>query len=140
LAFFLERVSPAPRRDAALRAHAPSPSKLNPRANTKNAKKTQGSETTSYTATWALGLLATHPSTQSALARELAGAGLAPSTDSSAAAAATPPRAFDWADLNKLPYLNAVIKETLRLYSPASLGSSREAVRDVEVCFMRARV
>lgn len=103
----------------------------------KTQKKTQGSETTSYTATWALGLLATHPSTQSALARELAGAGLAPSTDSSAAAAT--PRAFDWADLNKLPYLNAVIKETLRLYSPASLGSSREAVRDVEVC-MCARV
>jgi cytochrome P450 len=43
-------------------------------------------------------------------------------------------RKFDWVDLARLPYLNAVIKESLRLFSPASMGTMREAHKDVTIC------
>ena len=78
-----------------------------------------GFETTSHALTWALRALAAHPEAQDTLAKELAAAGLAPT------AAQPVPRAFEFADLNRLPYLMAVVRETLRLFSPASLGTTR---------------
>ena len=87
----------------------------------------QGFETTSHAITWTLAALAAHPRIQARLAAELAAAGLAPT------AGAPVPREFEWGDLNRLPYLGAVIKESLRLYSPAPLGNLRYADRDVMV-------
>jgi cytochrome P450 len=43
-------------------------------------------------------------------------------------------RAFDWGDLARLPYLNAVIKESLRVLAPASTGTVRIAHRDMTIC------
>lgn len=78
-----------------------------------------GFETTSHAITWSLGLLAAHPRAQAALAAELAAAGLAPTE------ASPQPRGFEWGDLGRLPYLLAVIKESLRLFQPAAGGSVR---------------
>jgi cytochrome P450 len=43
------------------------------------------------------------------------------------------PRMFEWSDLGKLTYLNAVIKEVLRVCSPVALGSIRVATDDIVV-------
>jgi cytochrome P450 len=61
------------------------------------------------------------PSLQAKLAAELSAAGLTT-------------REFDWGDLARLPYLNAVIKESLRLFAPASMGTSRMADKDMVIC------
>jgi cytochrome P450 len=74
----------------------------------------QGFETTSHAISWTLGLLAAHPEAQGALAAELAALGLAPRDD------APEPRRFEWGDLSRLPLLNATLKESLRLFPPAS--------------------
>ncbi|KAL0575360.1 hypothetical protein V5O48_006611 [Marasmius crinis-equi] len=68
-----------------------------------------GHETTSTSTTWALYLLATHPEIQSKLREEL----LPIPTDSPT-----------MEDLNALPYLDGVVRETLRLLAPvpATLG------------------
>jgi cytochrome P450 len=42
-------------------------------------------------------------------------------------------REFGWGDLARLPYLNAVIKETLRLFAPATVASCQEADRDMTI-------
>jgi hypothetical protein len=59
--------------------------------------------------------------TQAKLAAELSAAGLTE-------------REFDWGDLARLPYLNAVIKESLRVLAPASTGTVRIAHRDMTIC------
>ncbi len=56
---------------------------------------------------------------QVGVAAELAAAGLAPTEG------APSPRDFEYADANRLPLLMAVIKESLRLFSPGSLGTIR---------------
>lgn len=89
---------------------------------------TQGFETTSHAISWTLALLAAYPQCQEKLAKELVEAGLAPS-----AAAPGTPRDFEWSDMSRLPYLSAVIKESLRLFSPGALGTFRLADRDVKV-------
>ena len=86
-----------------------------------------GFETTSHAITWTLAALATHPEVQQTLADELTAAGLTPT------AAAPVPRAVDWSDVSKLPYLSAVVKESLRLFAPAGMGTVRIAHKDVNI-------
>jgi cytochrome P450 len=82
-----------------------------------------GHETTSNTLTWAWYLLSQHPAVEARLHEEVdqvlgAGAdGRLPTLD----------------DLPHLPYTEMVIKETLRLYPPAWVLASRQAVADTEI-------
>ncbi|WIA30909.1 hypothetical protein OEZ86_000961 [Tetradesmus obliquus] len=88
-----------------------------------------GFETTSHALSWTLAALAAHPDVQDTLAAELAAAGLTPNKQQQQ----QQQRPLEWGDL-ALPYLNAVIKESLRLFSPAALGTSRACHKDVSVC------
>lgn len=84
-----------------------------------------GHETTAFTMTWALYLLARHTAADASLAAELAEVfedGRAPSHD----------------DLARLPYTANVVSETLRLY-PAGYVTAREAVEEVAVNGYRIR-
>jgi len=76
-----------------------------------------GHDTTASTLSWAIYLLATHPEEESTLIAEL----------NSALGTGEP----SYEALEALPYLDAVFKETLRLYPPA--GFTREPVQDVEL-------
>lgn len=73
-----------------------------------------GHETTSNSTAWCLYALAQHPAVQSALRDEL----LSVPTDSPS---------MD--DLNALPYLDAVVRETMRLHAPVS-STMRYAAKD----------
>jgi cytochrome P450 len=77
-----------------------------------------GHETTANALTWAFYLLSQHPEVEAKVHAELDRvlAGRAPTL----------------ADLPNLPYLEMVLKETMRLYPPAS-GLSREPIEDVEL-------
>jgi cytochrome P450 len=77
-----------------------------------------GHETTANTLSWTWMLLAQNPQAEAKLHAELDEVlqGRAPTV----------------ADLAQLPYANAVIKESMRLYPPVSL-LGREAVKDVEI-------
>ena len=77
-----------------------------------------GHETTANTMAWIWFLLATHPEVEAKLHRELD--------------AVLPDRAPTMDDLRRLPYLDNVITETLRLYSTVWL-LGREAIEPVEV-------
>lgn len=72
---------------------------------------------------------AAHPDVQQQVFEELQQAGLATTTTS-------PGKPFSAADLNRLPLLSAVIKESLRLCTPVPFGSSRHVVEEegAEVC------
>lgn len=75
-----------------------------------------GHETAALSLTWATCLLATHPEVQERAAQEVL--------------MATAGRPLQAKDYGRLPYLTAVVKETLRLYPPVwSIG--RKARRDV---------
>lgn len=78
-----------------------------------------GIDTTGHTGTWSLYLLSQHPEVEVKIVAELDAAGLL----------ATPsrpePRRLEWADLNKLVYLQAFIKEVLRMYPPVGVGQVR---------------
>jgi cytochrome P450 len=76
--------------------------------------------------------LATHPDVQDTLAAELAAAGLAPNKQQQQQQQQQQVRGLEWGDLG-LPYLGAVIKESLRLFSPAALGTSRHCHKEVTV-------
>jgi cytochrome P450 len=77
-----------------------------------------GNETTSVALTWTAYLLARHPHWQRQVREEVA------------AAVGDRPAAYD--DLERLPRLEATIKEALRLYPPAYV-TTREAIEPVEV-------
>ena len=78
-----------------------------------------GIDTTGHTGTWSLYLLSQHPEVEAKIVAELDAAGLL----------ATPsrpePRKLEWADLSKLVYLQAFIKEVLRMYPPLGIGQLR---------------
>ncbi len=77
-----------------------------------------GHETTAITLSWTFYLLGGHPAVEEKLCSEL-----------EAALNGRPPKV---ADLSRLPYLDAVLKESMRLYPPAwAIG--REAVEDCEI-------
>ncbi|KAG1667781.1 hypothetical protein FOA52_010818 [Chlamydomonas sp. UWO 241] len=44
------------------------------------------------------------------------------------------PRAVEWEDLGRMTFLNAVIKETLRVHSPAGMGTIRMASKATKIC------
>jgi fatty acid synthase len=82
-----------------------------------------GFETTSNAIAWTMGALATHPAVQSKLVSELSAAGLV----------GLGARQFEWGDVSRLPYLNAVIKESLRLFAPTPLGTTRVAQHNLKL-------
>ncbi|KAG8794508.1 hypothetical protein FRC12_023915 [Ceratobasidium sp. 428] len=77
-----------------------------------------GHETTGTSTTWALYALTLYPAVQAKLRQELLGAGLGEA----------PPMA----DLEKLPYLDNFVRETLRVY-PAVAMVARQAIQDAVI-------
>ncbi|QHO43567.1 hypothetical protein HN873_016966 [Arachis hypogaea] len=76
-----------------------------------------GTDTTSVTLTWALCLLLRNPRTLKKVKEEL---------DSQIGRE----RCITESDLNKLVYLQAIVKETLRLYPAGTLGAPREFIEN----------
>lgn len=81
-----------------------------------------GHETTSNALTWSLALLSAVPATRARLEDEV-----------DAVLGDRRPGELDAADLDKLPWTQAVVSEAMRLYPPA-WTIEREAVSDDEVC------
>ncbi|XP_010696237.2 dimethylnonatriene synthase [Beta vulgaris subsp. vulgaris] len=79
-----------------------------------------GSESTSITLTWAISLLLNHPKALKAAQEEL---------DQQVGKQ----RWVNESDIANLPYLQAIIKETLRLYPPSPLAGPREALEDCHI-------
>ncbi|KAL0037109.1 hypothetical protein WJX79_000879 [Trebouxia sp. C0005] len=84
-----------------------------------------GFETSGHTEAWALYLISQHPEVEERILQELADHQLMPTKDGSL-------RDMQYEDLGRLTYLNAVIKETLRMY-PAGPSTDRLAHRDMQV-------
>ncbi|KAF8006604.1 hypothetical protein BT93_K0799 [Corymbia citriodora subsp. variegata] len=79
-----------------------------------------GTESTSITMTWALSLLLNHPAVLKSAQQELD----------------TVIGRHKWvqeSDISNLKYLQAIVKETLRLYPPAPLTGIREAMEDCHI-------
>lgn len=81
--------------------------------------RTAGFETTAYAITWAMYLVAAHPLVEERIVAELSAHQLLGCTSGPF------PRPLTWQDLGELTYLNAVVKESLRLLPPAPLGTTR---------------
>jgi cytochrome P450 len=77
---------------------------------------TAGFDTASSALTWWIGLMATHPQVLETLRREIDSAGTA-----------------TLEAIVRLPYLNATIKEAMRLYSPSTALFTRVALSDVVI-------
>ena len=86
-----------------------------------------GIESAGNAMTWTTYLLSQHPEVEAKVVAELDGAGLL----------ATPsnrtPRAVEYADLAKLPYLGWVCKEAMRVRPVASSGTTRRVARDLVI-------
>ncbi|XP_038717985.1 cytochrome P450 CYP82D47-like [Tripterygium wilfordii] len=78
------------------------------------------SDTTKTTLTWALSLLLNHPDVMKKVQQELA-------------AHIGPDKPVKESDVKSLVYLEAVVKETLRLYPPGPLGLPHESMEDCTV-------
>lgn len=89
-----------------------------------------GSDTTSLALTWTMFLLATHPLIQDRLRSELRGFSSSfpdlPSTDDKQSWQEL------WSTLDDLPYLNNVVRESLRVIPPVH-SSIRVAMKDDEI-------
>lgn len=79
---------------------------------------TAGFDTASSALTWWIGLMATHPDVVEKLRLEIDGASVSTSPIDG---------------IVRLPYLNATIKEAMRLYSPSTALFTRVAIRDVVI-------
>ncbi|KAK9834011.1 hypothetical protein WJX81_002816 [Elliptochloris bilobata] len=84
-----------------------------------------GSETTGHTIAWTMFLLGKHPEAMARLEAELDAAGLLVTPER------PQPRTFTYADISKLPWLDACVKESMRLQPVAHAGLRRVATRDV---------
>ncbi|CAL5227143.1 g10055 [Coccomyxa viridis] len=86
-----------------------------------------GMDTTAHAVAWALYCVATYPGVQEKLVAELEGAGLL----------ATPsmpePRDVDLNVLHELPVLDAIIKESMRMFPVGGSGIGRYADRDIDL-------
>jgi cytochrome P450 len=78
-----------------------------------------GIDTTGHTGTWALYLLSQHPDVEAKILAELDAAELLVTPER------PDPRPIEWGDLARLVYLQAFIKEVLRLYPPVGIGQMR---------------
>lgn len=83
-----------------------------------------GHETTASAMSWAIYCLCKHPSTQTRLRTELR-THLPALTDPTASISST--------DIDRLPYLNAVLQETMRIFPPVPL-TMRETALDTTIC------
>jgi cytochrome P450 len=90
-----------------------------------------GTDTTGHTGTWTLYLLSQHPAVEAKVLAELRAAGLA--APEGAPEGTPPPRQMEYSDLGKLVYLQAVIKEVLRLFPPVAAGQVRVAAQDLSL-------
>ncbi|KAL6709911.1 hypothetical protein ACN47E_000696 [Coniothyrium glycines] len=82
-----------------------------------------GHETTASAMSWAVYLLCKHPDVQAKLRHELR---------SELPAILDPSRQISSTEIDRLPYLNAVLNETMRLFPPVPL-TLREAARDTTI-------
>ncbi|KAL4859962.1 Cytochrome P450 4V2 [Chlorella vulgaris] len=86
-----------------------------------------GMDTTAHTIAWTLYLLAQHPEAEEQLCRELDELGLL----------ATPqcpkPRMVVQSDLNKLVYLSAVVKESMRVLPVSADGTAVQVPQDIQL-------
>lgn len=87
-----------------------------------------GMDTTAHALSFALLCIATTPGVQEKVAAELESVGLLMSSSSENSA-----RPLEYADLARIPYLTAVIKESMRLWPVGGAGVGRVADRDVDV-------
>ncbi|KAK9915097.1 hypothetical protein WJX75_004696 [Coccomyxa subellipsoidea] len=78
-----------------------------------------GLDTTAQTCSFTLALLATHPEAQKAVAAELQSAGLLSTP------AKRSPRLLNHSDLSRLPYLDAVVRESMRMFPVSASGLGR---------------
>ncbi|PWA48494.1 cytochrome P450 [Artemisia annua] len=79
-----------------------------------------GSESTALTMTWALSLLLNHPNVLKAAQKELD-------------IHVGKKKWVEESDLKNLTYLQAIVKETLRLYPPGPLAGPHEAIEDCNI-------
>ncbi|KAJ4336831.1 hypothetical protein N0V95_008497 [Ascochyta clinopodiicola] len=83
-----------------------------------------GHETTASAMSWAVYCLCKHPETQQRLREELR---------SQLPALSDPSNSISSTDIDRLPYLNAVLQETMRLFPPVPL-TMRETALDTTIC------
>lgn len=88
-------------------------------------------DTTAHALSFALLCIATTPGVQDKVAAELASLGLL--MDSSSESSTSSPRPIEYADLSKIPYITAVIKESMRVWPVGGAGVGRVADRDVDI-------
>eukprot|EP00878_Enallax_costatus_P000623 GHUV01000725.1.p1 GENE.GHUV01000725.1~~GHUV01000725.1.p1 ORF type:complete len:552 (+),score=175.13 GHUV01000725.1:213-1868(+) len=88
-----------------------------------------GFDTSSHTIAWCLFNIAAHPDVQMKIKNELSATGLLHQGQANCVT----PRQLAHEDLPRLPYLNAVIDETMRMYPVAATGSVRETTAPTQV-------
>ncbi|CAL5219591.1 g1454 [Coccomyxa viridis] len=80
-----------------------------------------GFETTGHTAAWVVYAVSQHPQVEAKIVEELR------SLDLLATPKQPSPRPIQWEDIPRLTYLNAVIKETMRLYPAGGVATFRRS-------------
>ena len=86
-----------------------------------------GIESAGNAMTWTTYLISQHPEVESKIVAELGAAGLLATTGNPR------PRAVEYSDLAKLPYLGWVCKEAMRVRPVASSGTTRRVARDLVI-------